>query len=213
MRIFTLAFFGKLLATFVIAVCMALGFGPAVWADVVLGIEQPLWVWMLRFALISGAVTIVWLVFISPAIRAGKIILTYHYRPDDTDIVPLRRLIPLPEASRLAYEKLRGRTVNARKLPAKFADMKYGGAAFPISWFGTALLGSGAIPLFGHHSPSTVLEIVPQRLVEASGHLSDDANSIKLYAENRPEYEGLFIKKADFNKRLKEIESWHEGNT
>ncbi len=209
MRIFTLAFLGKIFAALFIAVSVLLGFGPKEWAAAVLGTEQPLWVWVIRIALIGGSGLLIWFVFIMPAINAAKIMFPYHYRPQDTDKIPLRRLIPLPVAAQAAYEKLRGRTLSSQKLPAKFADMKYGNTAHPLSWFGVALLGRGAIPLFGYHAPSTILEIVPTNLVKASGHLSDDVNSIKLYGEKEPQYKDLSIKKTDFHKRLKEIESWH----
>ena len=115
----------------------------------------------------------------------------------------------LKEAARLAYEKLRGRSVSVQKLPARAADMKYEGEAKPLSWFGYAILGRGDVPVFGLHPPSTKLEIVPKKMTEASGALSDDANSIHYYGEKTPEYISLTIKRADFWRRLKEIKGWH----
>ena len=115
----------------------------------------------------------------------------------------------LKEAARLAYEKLRGRSVSAQKLPAMAADMKFEGEAQPLSWFGHAILGRGDIPVFGSHPPSTKLEIIPKKMIEASVALSDDADSIHYYGEKTPEYVGLTIKRADFRRMLKEITSWH----
>ncbi len=136
-------------------------------------------------------------------------VFTWHYRPEDRDWVPFRRTILLKEAALLAYEKLRGRSVSGQKLPAMAADIKFGGEAKPLSWFGHAILGRGDIPVFGAHPPSTELEIVPKSMTKASGALSDDANSIHYFGEKTPEYIDLTIKRVDFRRRLKEITSWH----
>ncbi len=146
---------------------------------------------------------------LAAAAGSSGFIFTWRYRPEDRDWVPFRRTILLKEAARLAYEKLRGRSVSAQKLPAMAADMKFEGEAKPLSWFGYAILGSGDIPVFGSHPPSTKLEIVPKKMTEASGALSDDVNSIHYYGEKIPEYISLTIKRADFRRRLKEITSWH----
>ncbi len=144
--------------------------------------------------------------------KYSTLILTWQYRPEYRDWAPARRMITLATAAQLAYEKLRGRSVSAQKLPAKFADMKFEGEAAPIGWFGTAILGRGEIPVFGRHPPSTKLEIVPKGMTKASG-LSDDASSLKSFGAKAPEYEGLIIKRVDFLRRLKVIESWHGENT
>lgn len=206
------AFFGKLLAALFIVICMALGFGPGKWAAVVIGASQTEWIWAARAGFITLAIAVFIVMFIVPAVARSALLFTWQYRPEERDWAPLRRVISLRDAAQLSYEKLRGRTLSAQKLPIKFADMKFEGQSNPVSWLGVAILGRGEIPVFGRHPPSTKLELVPEILVRASGTLSDDADSIHLYGEETPEYESLVIKCRDFSRRLKVVKGWHVEN-
>jgi len=213
-RAFWSGFAGKIVGALFIAACSVLGVGAEKWVTALMGTSAIGWVWLARAGFLALAIFVLWGVFIRPAFAGLKIIIPWHYRPEDTDWAPLRFIIPLEIASQRAYEKLRGRTLSSQRLPAKFADINFSDEqAKPISWFGLAILGRGSIPVFGIHPPSSLLEIVPKNLIEAAGHLSDNANSISYYGKSRSEYEKLFIKKSDFKKRLKEIESWHGDDT
>ena len=80
MRILTLAFLGRLLATTFVALCIALGFGPDKWAAALIGAQPPLIVWAVRGGfLLLGAITFVCALW--PTINRFWI---GHHRPDMT---------------------------------------------------------------------------------------------------------------------------------
>ncbi len=205
MRTFFLAFaggfVGKLTATLLIAIALALSFGPDKWATAMLGLTG-YGVWAARAVLFLFALLLVWGAFLKPPIERGAAIWTWRFRPEDRDRWPWRRLVPLDVAARRAYEKSRGRTPSARQITAQAADTMSKGQ--PLSWFGYALLGEGTIPVYGRHPPSTQLEIIPTQMIKGGAALSDDVKTSK-----RSGHTDLAIKRVDFKRRLREIESWH----
>lgn len=212
MRIFSLAFLGKLAAVLFVAVCSALGFGPDNWAQALMGLDQPVWLLAVRVALIVLAGGVIWMVFLAPAFALSVIICPWLFRPEDNDLMPIRRMILLKDAVGVANEKFRGRTPGQRKISAVMADLDWGSKRNPLRWFGTAIKGGGEIIAFGRRPPSMKMEIIPHFLWK-HGHLLDDVNSIASSYAGEPQYVDIIIKRVDFKKRLKEIKGWDVEDT
>jgi|GEM_PF-5996351 len=204
------SFVGRLVASTFLAVCVVLGVGPDKWAATLVGLEPGAWLWVARTGFLALAGLAAWFAFVAPGLANSTLILTWRYRPEDADIVPVRRMIRMTEAARRAYEKFRGLSVSKQRLPAMAADRLSDGS--PLSWFACALAGSNEIPVYGIHPPSNALELVSAELVRAEGHYSDDANSLSYYDRNDPEYVDLSIKVTDFKKRLNEMSTWDIGD-
>lgn len=212
MHQFLSSFFGKLLAALFIAVCIALGFGPDEWAGLLTGLQSSIWLLAARVSFIGVAVALVWRGFLAPAVAAATIIFPWQFRPEDSDLMPIRRMISFAEAVAFANEKFRGRTPEQQKITAMMADRDWGSKRDPLGWFGTAIKGRGEIIAFGRRPPSTKIEIIPQSLWEHC-HLLDGANSIASSYAGEPQYVDIIIKRVDFKKRLKEIKSWDTEDT
>ena len=183
MRIFILAFFGKLCAALFIALCIALGFGPTDWAVLVLGTEEPLWVWALRFVLIVGAGALFWFVFIS------------RTKTSSNEPEPENEYIGMKEAATIAYEETRG---------TKAAEIAESVNRDDVLGYYAHALFNGTTTLYGTHPPSQKLEEIPN---EEYGRcrFEDDYSSLRRHSEQRNIYENVQIKRSDLERRIQEL--------
>ena len=156
--------------------------------------------------LVAGLVSL-YFVSLKQIFFRNNFIFTWAYWPDDRDFVPIRPLVQLAEASRIAYERMRGRSERRRNITADVSDIKFSdGSSQPISWFSYALTRRPAIAVFGVHPPSTLLEKLPPSLVE-NGVFSDDGTSIKRSGEADWQFINLQIKLRDFRRGLRKIKT------
>ena len=112
------------------------------------------------------------------------------------DWLPFRKVIPIGEASRIAYEKLRHTKVE-KKAEGLNKDNVLG-------YYYHALIGMDYVQIFGCRPPSTKIKPVLASELKGRGSFSDDGNSFTEYSEKKPKYEKLSIRKVDLNRYIKE---------
>ena len=81
------AFVGRCLAVLFIAIGAALGFGPPLWDETLIGIPLGEWIWAVRVGLFALTLFLIWIVWVAPALANSTLIYTWQYRPEDSDWV------------------------------------------------------------------------------------------------------------------------------
>ena len=114
---------------------------------------------------------------------------------------PFCRVVPLPEAARMAREQ----TCNSRAA-AKAAVVCDGDQVTGISYFAALLGDSNAVSLYGYHRVSRQLERIAQEDFKQA-QLVDDATALKRYWEGVPIYTNLQIPRCDLRRRVEELVS------
>ena len=213
MRIFVVRYVatvaGSLTAALIIAIFVALGFGPQKWASAMLGAPPDFWLVVARVAFLAIA---------AAALVVVAIAWFWRRNPAARDTSPLLDdMIPLHVAVMEGWEQLRTlprfdepqpRTeFNTRREyyesnPAKLASI----AAELI--FNSA---NPPLPIEGVYPPRTVREWIPEEIAAALG-FSDDATELsdlfdceKPVAERR-RYINLRVRRRDIQRRIKQME-------
>lgn len=125
-----------------------------------------------------------------------------EFRPKS--IYPYRRLIPLGEAARIAYEETRG-TVTAM-VAERMSDK-----GEVLRYYTHALTLLEGVTLYGVHPPSTKQEPVPASLLK-SGVFTDDGSAFRHHHEKLPEYAELMILKADLRRYIRKAKKEDFGD-
>ncbi|MEE9159843.1 MAG: hypothetical protein V3U60_15850 [Gammaproteobacteria bacterium] len=120
-----------------------------------------------------------------------------HFR----DIFPFRRLIPLNEAARIAYERTQG------TLAAAAAERPWAGTPDVVGYYATALAGQGDIPVYRFREHIPKLKQIPRNTLP-TGSFKDNATTFTQHGKQSPLYRHLVIKRLDSKPRIKAIKSW-----
>ena len=194
------AFVGRCLAVLFIAIGAALGFGPPLWAETLIGIPLGEWIWAVRVGLYSLTLFLIWIVWVAPALANSTLIYTWQYRPEDSDWVPFRRLIPMKDATQIARDKVAG-SYHAL-LAESFA--KDGNNEGVFSYFAHAIEQNGKIQLYGKKVGSRVYERIPKEEMPSFGFENNGA-SIRRHIDKLPLFTEVALKHCDFYRRLKAL--------
>ena len=159
--------------------------------------NTPPWIWGIVFwagiAVIAGAV--VWGFWShAQAKKQTRWLRMWDARFDRRDTWPYRRVVPMEEAARIAYEQTRD------TLSAKAAERD---AESILGYYATALW-DGVTNLYGVRPPSTKLELVPDIEANRCGFI-DDGAAIKRHGAKEVLYDKLYFKKSDLRRRIKEL--------
>ena len=172
---------------------LVLAFGVMIWPD-----PLPLVKWG---GLALGVGLIVWGAWGLQRDRASEVFVKTKWLPmwslrlERADPWPLRRLIPLQEAVKIAYEQTHD-TEAARVAESVNQDNVLG-------YYAHALFDGGST-LYGKHPPSRELEPIPGE-ENRRCRFSDDQSAIHRYAGDSNLYEDIHIKLSDLRRRIKEL--------
>ena len=172
---------------------LLLAFGVMIWPD-----PLPL---VKVGGLVLGAGLIVWGVWGLQRDRSNGVSVKTKWRPmwslrfERADPWPLRRLIPMTEAVKIAYEQTRG-----------YEAARYAESVNPdhvLSYYAHALFDGGSV-LYGKHPPSRELEPIPD-IENRRCRFSDDQSALQRHADDSNLYEDIHIKLSDLHRRIKEL--------
>ena len=119
-------------------------------------------------------------------------------------IVPFRRLLPLGEAARIAYEKLRGTKVGRIAEGINRDD--------PIGYYLHALAGMDGVTIYGSRLPSTVLEPIAATELKSGSFVDGGSAFLQIYSDT-PAFVNLAIKKVDLRQYIRETKRKVEAIT
>ena len=114
------------------------------------------------------------------------------------DRLPFRRIVPLGDAARTAYEQTQG------TMMAKVAERL--SKQDVLGYFLHALTGLEGVQIFGTRPHSTKLEPITSDSFN-SGSFTDGGSTFKLYGQDQPRYTNLAIKKSDVRRFVRKTKT------
>lgn len=123
--------------------------------------------------------------------------------------LPFHRLVSLERASKLAYRKTHGSLLSKEAERPHSADKNPN----PVHYYAGYLVKTKHIPLYGYNCVTSKFERIPSKLMP-SCFISEDITKFIQIGKKEALYEGLAVKRKDFNERLTRMrKEWPAENT
>ena len=141
------------------------------------------------------SIAAIWVETKSQMSSGGGWVSMWTWQFQFNDILPVRRLISLPEAARIAYERTRGTMTG-------YVAERMMDRPDVLGYYFHALTGMDGVTLYGTHPPSTRREPVPASEL-SSGVFIDGGSAFRRHGQKHAEFANLQIKRADLRRYIR----------